>query len=98
MGFKEDCYKLLRKVPKGRVTTYKFIADKLGSKAYRAVGMVMSQNLDIPQTPCHRVVKSDGSLSGYALGIEKKIAILKAEGVEVKNGKIVNFEKIIYKF
>jgi methylated-DNA-[protein]-cysteine S-methyltransferase len=96
--FAQDCYNLLKKIPKGRVTTYKIIAEKLGKKSYRAVGQAVGANPNIPSTPCHRVIKSDGGLGGYALGIEKKIAILEKEGVEVTDGKIVNFEKIIYRF
>jgi len=96
--FAADCYVLLKKIPKGRVTTYKIIAEKLGKKSYRAVGQAVGANPNIPATPCHRVVKSDGGLGGYALGIEKKIDILEKEGVEVIDGKIINFEKIIYKF
>ncbi|MEK6893081.1 MAG: MGMT family protein [Nanoarchaeota archaeon] len=46
--FSENCYSLLRKVPKGRVTTYKSIAEALGSKAYRAVGNAMHKN---PHSP-----------------------------------------------
>ena len=97
-NFAEDCFILLKKIPKGRVTTYKIIAEKLGKKSYRAVGQVVSSNPDIPATPCHRVVKSDGTIGGYVLGVDKKIALLEREGVEVVDGKIINFEKIIYKF
>jgi methylated-DNA-[protein]-cysteine S-methyltransferase len=96
--FAEDCYKLLKQIPKGKVTTYKIIAEKLGRKSYRAVGKVVGANPNIPIIPCHRVVKSDGGLGGYALGIEKKIELLEREGVEVVDGKIVNFKKLIYNF
>lgn len=96
--FAGDCYDLLKKIPKGKVTTYKIIAEKLGKKSYRAVGQAVGANPNIPSTPCHRVVKSDGGLGGYALGIDKKIVLLEQEGVEVADGKIVNFEKIIYTF
>lgn len=98
MTFAQDCYQLLKKIPKGRVTTYKIIAEKLGKKSYRAVGQIVGANPDIPATPCHRVVKTDGTLGGYALGIEKKIEMLEKEGVEVIDGKIKNFEKIVYRF
>lgn len=98
MSFSEDCYKLLRKIPKGKVTTYKILAEKLGSKGYRAIGQIVGANRDIPKTPCHRVVKSDGNIGGYALGVKNKIAILISEGVKITDGKVINFEKILYKF
>ena len=94
---KEEVYKLLRKIPKGQVTTYGEIARKMGLKAYRAIGKIVSQNDDIPATPCHRVVRSDGAVSGYALGVDKKIALLKGEGVDVKGDRVVDFEKKFYK-
>ena len=99
MNFNQRCYEVLKKVPKGRVTTYKAIANALGTKAYRAVGNAMNKNPNAPQVPCHRVVGVDGSLTGYAFGLDKKIEILKAEGVEVKNNKIVNLkDKLIEEF
>lgn len=98
MSFSDDCYKLLKKIPKGKVTTYKILAQRLGTRGYRAVGQVVGANRDIPGIPCHRVVKSDGTLGGYAFGLDMKIGFLKDEGVNVKDGKITNFEKILYKF
>ena len=96
--FDEKCYKLLVKVPKSKVTTYKEIARALKSKAYRAVGGAMNRNPNAPKVPCHRVVKSDGSLGGYAFGLKKKIELLKKEGVAVKDGKVQNFERVFYSF
>lgn len=94
----EQVYQLLNQIPQGKVTTYKEIAQKLNTKAYQAIGQIIGANPNAPKVPCHRVVKSDGSISGYAFGVSKKIALLKAEGIEVKQEKIVNFEKKIYKF
>lgn len=95
-SFYQDCYKLLKKVPKGRVTTYKALAESLNSKAYRAVGSAMNKNPNAPKVPCHRVVNSNGAIGGYAFGLGKKIALLKKEGVVVKNGKVLDFEKKLY--
>jgi len=95
MNFNEKCYKVLRKVPKGKVTTYGEIARALESKGYRAVGNAMNKNPYAPEVPCHRVVGSDGSMTGFASGIDKKVKILKAEGVEVENGKI-DLDKYFY--
>jgi len=87
----------LKRVPAGRVTTYKLLAAAIGKpQAVRAVGNALHNNPNAPVVPCHRVVCSDGSLGGYAYGVKKKIALLKNEGVEVKERKIVNFKKIIY--
>ena len=98
MSFDEKCYELLKKIPKGKVTTYKEIAKALGTKAYRAVGSAMNKNPNPIKVPCHRVVKSDGSLGGYAYGSENKIKLLKEEGVEVINGKVVDFETTLHHF
>ena len=99
-SFNEKVYALLRKVPKGKVTTYKALAEKLGTKAYRAVGQAMRCNPYAPMVPCHRVVSSDGSIGGFmgnknsdSREINKKIRMLKKEGIQVKNNKIINFDK-----
>ncbi len=91
-------YDLLNEIPKGKITTYKELAQKLGTKGYRAVGQIVGANPNAPQVPCHRVVRTDGGLGGYAFGLEKKIAILAAEGVKVSDGKVVDFEKKLHKF
>ena len=96
--FTERCYSLLKKVPSGRVTTYKAIAIALGTRAYRAVGNAMNKNPHSPEVPCHRVVKSNGEIGGFALGAEKKIQMLKKEGIKIRENKIINFAGSLYKF
>ena len=96
-SFNERCYDILVKVPKGKVTTYKEIARKLNSKAYRAVGNAMNKNPYAPKVPCHRVVKSNGEIGGFASGTKKKIEMLKKEGIEIKN-KNIDLKKYLYKF
>lgn len=91
------CYKILRKVPKGKVTTYKEIAKALNTKAYRAVGNAMNKNPYAPQTPCHRVIKSNGEVGGFQSGVKNKIKMLKAEGIEIKDNKI-DLKKYLFKF
>lgn len=88
MDFNEKCYRLLGRVPKGNVTTYRAIANALGSRGYRAVGNAMNKNKNVGVVPCHRVVCSDGGLGRYSKGIQKKIQLLKSEGIEIKNNKI----------
>lgn len=90
-------YELLCKIPAGKITTYGEIARKLKTKAFRGVGQIVGANPNAPRVPCHRVVRSDGGISGYAFGVDKKIALLKKEGVLVKNGKIVDFKEKFHK-
>jgi len=96
--FQEKVYSVLRKVPKGKVVTYKILADKLKSKAYRAVGTAMKRNPYAPEIPCHRVVLSSGNIGGYSGkgGVKGKIKLLRKEGVEVKNNKIKKFTEVLY--
>lgn len=97
-NFNNKCYELLKLVPKGKITTYKEIAHALNTKAYRAVGNAMANNQHIIVIPCHRVVKSDGNIGQYAKGIEQKTRLLKSEGIPIKDNKIENFKKYLYKF
>ena len=97
-SFDERCYELLKQIPKGRVTTYKLMAEALGTKAYRAVGNAMAKNPEPVTVPCHRVVKSDGEIGGYALGVAKKIELLESEGISIKDGKVENLPALLYRF
>jgi len=98
LTFYDKCYKVLKKVPKGKITTYKDLAKALKTKAYRAVGSAMNKNPYAPGVPCHRVISSNGSIGGFASGPKKKIAMLKKEGIKVVNGKVVDYKKFLYKF
>lgn len=103
MKFEERVWKFMEKIPKGKVTTYGLIARKLNTNAYRAVGNACRENPYAPRVPCHRVVKSDGTVGGFGgktsgKTIEKKIQLLRKEGVEVRNRKIVDFEKVLFRF
>lgn len=99
--FQEKVWQLCRKIPKGRVTTYKILGDKLKTKAYRAIGQALKRNPYAPEVPCHRVVASDGKLGGF-MGrrtgkcLTKKVDLLKKEGVCVQDGKIKDFEKVVW--
>jgi len=97
-NFNRRCYQKLVLIPKGMVSTYAEIAKSLDSKAYRAVGNAMAKNPHPISVPCHRIIRSDGLLGGYALGINKKIQLLKKEGIKVKENKVVNFESKLYRF
>lgn len=90
-SFSEKVYKVVNKIPRGRVATYGQVARLAGSPgAARAVGMCMKKNTDIPKTPCHRVVASDGKLTGYSAGkgISSKKQMLVEEGVFFTGDKV----------
>ena len=88
MSFNQRIWALTSRVPKGSVTTYAELARAVGTRAYRAVGNAMNKNPYAPGVPCHRVVGSDGSLTGFAGGLEKKRKMLVAEGVDVSRSKV----------
>lgn len=90
--------RLLLRIPPGKVTTYKALAQAMDLKGYRYVGQLLGSNPDPQRYPCYKVVRSDGSLGGFALGCEEKEKRLKVEGIEVVDGKIKNFEQKIYTF
>jgi len=82
--FRYQVYESAKRIPKGKVATYGQIAKLAGnSKAARAVGNFMKHNPDLASIPCHRVVASDGSLTGYSApgGIKSKRKKLMEEGV-----------------
>ncbi len=88
MNLYEKTYELVKQIPRGKVSTYGAVARALGDIiAARAVGIMLNQN-PYQEVPCYRVIKSDGSLGGYATGIEKKIRLLKNDGIEIINGRI----------
>ena len=80
--FKQKVFNVVKSIPKGKTLTYKEVAVLAGNpKASRAVGAVLKTNYD-PHIPCHRVVRSDGSLGGYNRGAQKKKELLKKEMAE----------------
>jgi len=73
----------LRKIPAGETRSYAEIAAAIGCpKAVRAVGSANGDNHVCVLIPCHRVIRSDGSLGGYGGGIERKKKLLSLEGIE----------------
>jgi len=87
--FRIKIYQVVKKIPPGRVMTYKQVAELAGyPKAWRAVGNVLNKNKD-SKIPCHRVIRSDGRVGGYKDGEKKKITLLCKEGVLIKKGKVI---------
>lgn len=80
-GFQHEVWQALLAVPYGRTCSYRDIAAKIGRpRAVRAVGAANGQNKLAIVVPCHRVIGSDGTLTGYAGGLDKKEILLKLEG------------------
>lgn len=80
-SFREKVYEAAARIPKGRVATYRAVAEAIGRpRAYRAVGNALARNRNT-NIPCHRVVRSDGNCGGFARGRAKKKKILRKEGV-----------------
>jgi O-6-methylguanine DNA methyltransferase len=83
--FEKKVYLAVSKIPKGETRSYSWVAAKIGSpRAARAVGNALNKNPYIGIVPCHRVIKSDGSIGGFAKGTKRKLTMLKSEGVSFR--------------
>lgn len=99
MNISKLVYKKLIQVPAGNVTTYSELAKAVGLKnGQRAIGNIMKNNPFPVIIPCHRVVKSDGKIGGYAYGEKVKTNMLKKEGIKIQDGKILEWNKRFYQF
>lgn len=105
MDFRNAVFYVVKRIPKGKVATYKIIAEKVAlitknkrhKNAYRAVGNILNRNKKPIVIPCHRVVNSNGNIGGYSLGVNKKIKLLKKEGIKIVGNKIKNFKDVLWK-
>lgn len=98
VSFSARVFELTKLIPKGSVSTYLDIAFALKNpKAARAVGNALNKNQHLVTVPCHRVVRSDGRVGGYAAGTGKKIALLESEGIKITHGRIAYFESMRFK-
>ena len=80
-NFQKEIWRLLRTIPYGETRTYAQLADEIGNRAaIRAVGLANGRNPVSIVVPCHRVIGSDGSLTGYAGGLDRKRFLLDLEG------------------
>jgi O-6-methylguanine DNA methyltransferase len=99
MDFRDKVYAFVRRVPRGKVTTYQAIARALGNAHLaRAVGNALNKNRDFAHIPCHRVVRSDGKIGGYVFGTAAKMKKLAREGVVIQKGRVANLAKFLYIF
>ena len=79
--FQNKVYGALKLIPKGKVTTYKLLADFIECKSSQAIGQALTRNPRAPEVPCHRVIRTDGTIGWYAFWVQKKWEILKSEWV-----------------
>ena len=99
MKIDKKIYKKLLQVPLGKITTYGELSRAIGLKnGQRVIGRVMKNNPFPVIVPCHRVVKSNREIGGYAFGVDIKRNMLAKEGICIKNNKIENFEKSFFRF
>jgi methylated-DNA-[protein]-cysteine S-methyltransferase len=95
--FEKDVLIATYRIPKGKISTYKRIAEKIGRpKSCRAVGNALHKNPLSPVVPCHRVVGSDGSFGGPEKGAKWRRDTVAKEGVPINNGKVKISNEILY--
>jgi len=99
-NFEKKVLTVVSRVPKSKVTTYKFLARAIGRpRAVRAVANALRKNPNLIKVPCHRVVRSNGEVGGYRLGPKKKLLLLKKEGIRFNTkNRIKNLKKFLYQF
>jgi methylated-DNA-[protein]-cysteine S-methyltransferase len=94
--FERDVLVATFRIPKGKVSTYKRVAEKIGRpKAYRAVANALHKNPLWPVVPCYRVVGSDGSFGGPKKGAEDRRNSVAKEGIPIENGKVKLSKEIL---
>ena len=91
--FQQRVYEAVVRIPRGRVTTYKDIAARVGCGSPRAVGQALKRNPFAPRVPCHRVIASNLTLGGFqgktdGAAIRRKLRLLEGEGVRFINGRL----------
>lgn len=101
--FAKKVYQLVKRIPKGKVTTYKEIGRVLKTKGYQAIGQALRKNPLSPLVPCHRVITTNGNIGGFCgqqkgKQIKRKKMLLKKEGIEFQGKKIKNFNKVLFRF
>lgn len=98
--FERRVYELLKKIPRGKVTSYGAMARMLGVASPRAVGQALRRNPDAPEVPCHRVIRSDLKIGGYGgqtagAKLRKKRKLLEEEGVSFDGeGRLIEREQL----
>jgi O-6-methylguanine DNA methyltransferase len=89
--FQQKVYRVMSTIPYGEVRTYRWLAQRVGNpRALRAVGSANARNRWPPVIPCHRIVGTDGRLTGFSApgGLDLKASLLRLEGITVEKGRI----------
>lgn len=99
--FQRLVYQVVAQIPAGRVMTYRGLAEAIGCASCQAVGQALKRNPFAPTVPCHRVIKSDLTIGGYAgkdegAEIRRKLELLAKEGVLFDNGRLCDPERIFH--
>ena len=98
-SFSEKVHEAAAKIPRGKASTYSMVAKAVGKpRAARAVGNALNKSPGMPKCPCHRVVKSCGTVGGFASGPAAKKKLLSKEGIRFRGGKVEDFEGKLYEF
>lgn len=100
-NFENQVYEATKRIPYGKITTYKQIAIAIGNpKASQAVGNALRSNPFAPNVPCHRVLPSTYKIGGFfgktdqnSELVKKKIALLKSEGIKIESNQIIRDEQ-----
>ena len=100
-AFQRKVYKAVARIPRGRVTTYRLLAESIKCGSFRAVGQALRHNPFAPKVPCHRVIASDltpGGFQGRRQGaaIRRKLRLLAREGVVFKKGKLNDARRVCH--
>ncbi len=100
--FQKKVFDATSKIPKGKISTYKLIANFIKCRSAQAVGQALKRNPFAPVVPCHRVISSNLTIGGFGgetsgKKIREKVELLKSEGVKFKNGKIAD-ESMVFNF
>jgi len=101
-AFEEKVYDAVRMIPSGKVSTYRLLGLAIGCGSSRAVGQALRRNPYAPDVPCHRVVRSDRTIGGFAgeqagAEVDRKKTLLEAEGVTFgDDGRVA--EAVMFEF
>jgi len=96
-AFEKDVLVATYKIPLGKVSTYRRMAEKVGKpRAWRAVANALHKNPLHPVVPCHRVIRSDGRFGGDKKRAKTRMKQVASEGVPIKNGRVTMRDDILY--